>query len=109
MEYMEFSRNLKKVIFERSVSLKAISRATGIPTSTLSEWTAGRAPKISQALVKLCTYLGVSLDELMTPAQAHNAQQAHHAPAKTHKAAHAHIVLDGSQYLIHFEKLKSNK
>lgn len=101
MVFMEFSRNLKKYIFERGLKLTDISEATGIPTSTLSEWTAGRAPKISASLLKLCTFLNVSLDDLVSYNE--------HSSKAQRPSAQTHVTLDGHQYRIQFEKLKSNK
>jgi transcriptional regulator with XRE-family HTH domain len=97
MKTMGFSDNLKKAIEERGLKLTTISEATGIPMSTLSEWTAGREPKVSEALIKLCRFLGVSLDELILAAG-----QAGAARAVTQTV----IILDGNQYRIHFERLK---
>lgn len=65
MKLMKFSENLRKLIRAKGLKLKAISEETGIPMSTLSEWTAGREPKVSDALIRLSTYLGVSLDEMI--------------------------------------------
>ena len=61
-----FAKNLTKLIRERGTTIGAISRATGISTSTLSEWTAGRSPKVGNDLVKLSRHLEVSLDQLIT-------------------------------------------
>ncbi len=65
MKLMKFSENLRKQIQAKNLKLKSISDETGIPMSTLSEWTGGRDPKVSEALLRLCNYLGVTLDELV--------------------------------------------
>ncbi|MCB0392050.1 MAG: helix-turn-helix transcriptional regulator [Bdellovibrionales bacterium] len=65
MKLVRFSENLKKILEQRGVKLISISKATGIPMSTLSEWTAGREPKVSDAIVKLCQFLDITLDELV--------------------------------------------
>lgn len=65
MKLMKFSENLRRLIQAKGLKLKSISSETGIPMSTLSEWTGGREPKVSEALVRLSEYLGVSLDELV--------------------------------------------
>jgi transcriptional regulator with XRE-family HTH domain len=51
---------------ERGITPKALSAATGIPTSTLSEWTAGRDPRLGQPLLKLARFFGVSIEYLVT-------------------------------------------
>ncbi|RME18057.1 MAG: XRE family transcriptional regulator [Bdellovibrio sp.] len=66
MGQIRFKDNLKHLMLVRGLKLSDVSKATGIPKSTLSEWTAGREPKISEALLKLAQYLGVSLEELLT-------------------------------------------
>lgn len=66
MKLMKFSENLRKLIAAKGLKLKLISDETGIPMSTLSEWTGGRDPKVSEALIRLCRYLNVSLDELVS-------------------------------------------
>lgn len=65
MKKLAFAANLRRLLEERSLSLTKVSLATGIPKSTLSEWTAGREPKVSEPLLKLAQYLNVTLDELV--------------------------------------------
>jgi len=62
---MKFSENLRRLIQAKGLKLRTISDETGIPMSTLSEWTGGRDPKVSEALLRLCDCLEVSLDELI--------------------------------------------
>lgn len=64
MKSMSFGQNLSRILARRRLRLSRVSEATGIPLSTLSEWTGGREPKLSDALVRLANYLGVTLDEL---------------------------------------------
>jgi len=61
-----FSENLKHLMKERGVSARVLSEATGIPASTISEWTAGREPKLGKHLIKLARFFGVSLEFLAT-------------------------------------------
>jgi len=98
MKIMGFSDNLKKAIAARGLKLTVISAATGIPTSTLSEWTAGREPKVSEALVKLCKYLGVSLDELiLTNGNSGNGKG---------ECTVVVVELGGQKFRLNFERLK---
>jgi len=60
-----FAQNLRRFLDERALSITKVSAATGIPVSTLSEWTAGREPKVSDSLLKLSAYLEVTLDQLV--------------------------------------------
>lgn len=43
-----------------------VSKATGIPKSSLSEWLALRVPKIDPSLCRLAKYFDVSLEFLIT-------------------------------------------
>ena len=56
MKLMKFKESLKNLIDSRGLKLTDISAATGIPKSTLSEWTAGREPKVSEPILKLAEY-----------------------------------------------------
>lgn len=50
----------------RGLTLKVVSQATGIPSSTLSEWTANRAPVLGPDVLKLARFFGVSIEYLVT-------------------------------------------
>lgn len=49
---------------EERHTLSSISKATGVPKSTISEWLNNRSPNPSQA-AKVSSYLGVSLYYLL--------------------------------------------
>jgi transcriptional regulator with XRE-family HTH domain len=95
---MGFSTNLKKIIEERGLRLTAISESTGIPMSTLSEWTAGREPKISDSLIKLSQFLGLTLDELVC------SEPKAALPDKV--VALTSVQIEGVLYRIAFHRLK---
>lgn len=61
-----FATNLKKLMQERGLTAKVISQATGIATSTLSEWANGRQPKLDDAVIRLARFLGVTVEFLAT-------------------------------------------
>lgn len=61
-----FSETLTRLLKGRGLTAKAVCAATGIPSSTLSEWTSGRTPKLSEDLLKLSKFLGVSLEFLVS-------------------------------------------
>ena len=69
---------------QRHVTPAVVSRATGIASSTLTEWKKGRYAPKTDKLQKIADYFGVSLEYLMTgeeegyyvnPATAEMAQQ----------------------------------
>lgn len=55
---------LSKILKERRLSLRELSKATGISVSTLSEWSANRNPNPSK-LKLVADYLGVSIHFLL--------------------------------------------
>ena len=61
-----FSVNLKKILTDKRIRNAELSKATGVPMSTLSEWINGRKPCLSKDLVNLARYLDVSLEFLIT-------------------------------------------
>jgi transcriptional regulator with XRE-family HTH domain len=66
MELMpSFSENLKRLMKERGVTARVLSKATAIPASTISEWSGGREPKLSEPVVKLARFFGVTLEFLV--------------------------------------------
>lgn len=50
----------------RGVRPADVSRATGIPSPTFSEWKAGKYTPKQDKLLKIAEYFGVSLDYLTT-------------------------------------------
>jgi len=55
---------LKKLMKENGETLATISKSTGVPKSTISEWLSNRSPNPVQA-VKVANHLGVSLHFLL--------------------------------------------
>ncbi len=56
---------LKSIIDERRLTLKEISKATGVPSSTLGEWLANRTPKNPVQVLKVADFLGITLHYLL--------------------------------------------
>lgn len=54
-------KTFKRIIDEKRLSLKLISKETGVPNSTLAEWLNNRSPKNPEQVRKVSKYLGVSL------------------------------------------------
>lgn len=61
-----FSANLRKLMKARGCSIKHVSNAIGIPASTLSEWCAGRLPRVNKHVVALARYFDTSVEFLIT-------------------------------------------
>lgn len=61
---LKIGKTLKKIMVDERFTLASISKATGVPKSTISEWLNNRAPNPSQA-VRVANYLGVSLHFLL--------------------------------------------
>lgn len=43
----------------------AVAKATGIPSSTFSDWKSGRSKPKLEKLMKIASYFGVSVEELI--------------------------------------------
>lgn len=54
-------KTFKRIIDEKRLSLKLISKDTGVPNSTLAEWLNNRTPKNPEQVRKVAKYLGVSM------------------------------------------------
>lgn len=59
------SKTLGSLIKERGLTLKALSKATGVSVSTLHEWGNGRTPKDPVQVQRVASYFGVSLHALL--------------------------------------------
>ena len=60
-----FAEKFKKFIEEYNVSISAISKAVGIPQTTMSNWVnRGSKPNIED-VVKICDYFSISIDYLL--------------------------------------------
>lgn len=60
-----FAKTLKKLMQERGVSAAVVCSATSIPKSSLSEWLAGRQPKMDESIIRLAKFFGVSVEFLI--------------------------------------------
>lgn len=54
-----------EIIKKRRLTLKEISKATGVPATTLSEWQSNRTPKNPSQVREVAKFLGVSLHYLL--------------------------------------------
>ena len=66
--YEIFEQLLKK----RKITPYRVSKETGVPQSTLSDWKRGRSVPKTEKLQKIANYLGVTLDYLLGNEQKKN-------------------------------------
>lgn len=60
-----FCERFKTLLAERNITKYRFSKDTGLPTSTIQEWTEnGKLPSVPK-LIKISQYLGVSTDSLL--------------------------------------------
>lgn len=65
MMKLRISETLNKILQEKKISLKELSKGSGVPSSTLSEWrTSGRSPNVEQA-AKVADFLGITISHLL--------------------------------------------
>ena len=62
---LKIAATLKKLMKEKRLSVKALSRDSGIAVSTLHEWLNGRTPRDPVQAKKVADCLGVSLNRLL--------------------------------------------
>lgn len=66
------SKNLKKLIFEKGITVTGLSRSTKVPVQTLYGWLIGSEPKSIKQVKNVADFLAVDLDYLcfgITPKQ----------------------------------------
>lgn len=56
---------LARLMKEKKMKVKELSKASGVPVSTLHEWTNGRTPRDPVQAKKVAEALGVSLNRLL--------------------------------------------
>jgi transcriptional regulator with XRE-family HTH domain len=62
-----FAEVLKKLMHERKISAKALSIATGIPQSSISEYSNGsRSPTLGEPVLALARFFDVTIEYLCT-------------------------------------------
>ncbi len=62
--------NIDQLLKQKNLRASDLSKLTGIPKQTISEWRSGLVPKSILALKRVASAFGVSLDELVFHAQA---------------------------------------
>lgn len=62
---LKIGTTLRSIIEERRLTLKEIASGSGVPASTIAEWTNNRTPKNPIQIQKVSAFLGVSIHFLM--------------------------------------------
>lgn len=62
---MELKQHLSKLLKERGMTPAQLSRLSGVPTSTISDYLSGREPKKISHLKRIADVFQVSLDRLL--------------------------------------------
>ena len=65
----EFSRNLKRIMFERQILQVDIANRLGVSKATVSWWCSGKSMPRGELMAQLLQMLGVSLDDLTGASQ----------------------------------------
>ena len=62
---VKIGTNLTNLLSSKNLSLRELSRATGVPYTTLQEWTANRTPRNPVQIQKVASYFDVSMHFLL--------------------------------------------
>lgn len=61
---MNLSKNLKRILFERSLKAADLARLSGVSKTSIGEWLSGSNPRDIRKVKKVADVLEVSLDNL---------------------------------------------
>ena len=61
---MNLKSHLFSLLDSREMTASALSRKSGVPKQTISDWLAGRKPRDITQVKKVATVFGLSIDEL---------------------------------------------
>jgi transcriptional regulator with XRE-family HTH domain len=62
---IKIAQTMKQLLKERGMTLRELSKRSGVPVSTLSEWSSNREPKSPTQTRKVAQALGVSMHYLL--------------------------------------------
>lgn len=62
---VKINHTLAKLLKEQNLSLRELSKRSGVPNSTLQEWSSNRSPKNPIQVQKVAQELGVSMHYLI--------------------------------------------
>lgn len=62
---MELKSSLRRLMKERSISIRRLGEATGVPPSTIKTWLTGASPRSLEDVRAVARYFGVSMEFLV--------------------------------------------
>lgn len=62
----DFSKNLKRLMHQQKITATELCAGANVPKSSVSEWLAGREPKLGQPVLRVARFLGTTLDALIS-------------------------------------------
>jgi len=62
---LKIDRVLKKLLSERNVTAREVSRATGVPQSTLASLMSGKSSHKPEQILSIARYFGISMETLL--------------------------------------------
>ena len=64
MSALRLKYELKRLLELKGLRVSDLSRATGGPKQSISDWLGGASPRKMESLYRVARYLGVTIDEL---------------------------------------------
>ena len=61
---MNLSKNLKRILFDRSLKAAELARLSGVSKTSIGEWLAGSNPRDIRKVKKVADALDISIDDL---------------------------------------------
>lgn len=61
---MSLSKNLRRFMTEKELSVTQVSQKSGVPAKTIYHWLNGQQPRKIEHLFSICDVLNITLDEL---------------------------------------------
>ena len=68
-------KKFEELVSKNSSTPYAVSKATGIPCSTFSDWKSGKSKPKIEKLLKIADYFGVSIDYFLEDLQKQNEKE----------------------------------
>ena len=65
LNLMILSNNLKKMLLKKDIGLSKLSKSTGVPLTTLSNWINGQSPKNISQVKAVANYFSLTVDDLV--------------------------------------------
>lgn len=62
---LKLAKNLKGLLAQKHMTAIALSRASGVPNTTIANWIAGVPPRNVMQVRQVANFFGVSVDDLL--------------------------------------------